>query len=150
MTALPSPACQAISAPARSGWVQFLGAGRGVRVTALIVAIAAISLADLEMTILFLKNGGMSELNPLARWVISLNCAWLLGAWKVTLAGLCCTILFFTRKTRAAEIGAWVCALVMVWLACRWGAYADEAGSLGEAFHNLAQSGSPTWVELAN
>lgn len=149
MTALPTSSRAARTPPIDGGWLR-LHAGRPIRVMALLVAIIAISLADLHMTVLFLKNGGMSELNPLARWVISLNCEWLLGAWKVLLVSLCCTILYCTRHARAAELGAWVCAIIMVWLAVRWGDYAEQAGLLGATTHTVAQTNSPHWVQFVD
>jgi len=107
---------------------------RTIRVSMLLLVIAAISLGDLYLTLTFLKSGGMNEGNPIARYIMSFDCQWLLSAWKVLLTMSACGILLGCRKARSAEIAAWFGVAVMVWLAFRWHEYAyfapDAAASV--------------------
>lgn len=103
---------------------------RGWRVIALTAVIAVLSVLDLRLTLAFLKTGGMSEGNPIARWIISHNCEWLLTGFKLGLVGLTCVILIVLRQRRAAELGAWIGFGVMAWLMVQWELYAEQATQL--------------------
>jgi hypothetical protein len=120
---------------------------RSSRVTALVVATTAIGLGDLYLTLTYLHGPGMSEGNPLARWIISMNSPWLLAAWKVMLLSLTGVILFVTRKSRSGEVAAWVCAGVMVWLAGQWTQYAEKAPSLTPVIEQIADGHD--WVKFS-
>ncbi|MCA3005634.1 MAG: DUF5658 family protein [Planctomycetaceae bacterium] len=122
---------------------------RSVRVAVLVTAIALMSLGDLYMTLTFLTHGGMSEGNPIARWVMSFNCEWLLSAWKVILLGVTCGLLLLTRRTRSAEIAAWFCVAVMVWLSVRWITYAGYAAEAATAVAEVEQRPAD-WVRFDN
>lgn len=100
---------------------------RSSRVTALVFAVGAISLADLYLTLTFLSGPGMNEGNPLARWIIGLGSPWLLALWKVMLLAITSFALFLTRRSRTGEIATWVCLGVMIWLAGQWMKYAERA-----------------------
>src|SRR5262245_27522846 len=63
---------------------------RAVRVLALTAAIALMSAADLYITLVYLKSGGMSEGNPLARWVMATGSAGALAGWKLVSVGVAC------------------------------------------------------------
>lgn len=122
---------------------------RGIRVVALVTAVAAISLADLHLTLSHLQGVGMGEANPLARFIMSYNCAWLLGAWKVMLAGLTCAILVSTRKHRSAEIAAWVACGICLWLLGRWVHYLEHAPTMvTPILHQVAEGNVPMWVRF--
>lgn len=121
---------------------------RGLRVTVLCVVILIISVADLELTLRFLTSGGMSEGNPLARYIMGFNCQWLLGAWKIMLTAVACGTLFGLRTRLTAELGAWLCAAVMVWLAIRWGFYADYAGLAAEHMLSATPCKPTDWVAI--
>lgn len=124
---------------------------RGWRVVALTAVIAVLSVLDLRLTLAFLKTGGMSEGNPIARWIISHNCEWLLTIFKLGLVGLTCIILIVLRQRRAAELGAWIGFGVMAWLMVQWELYAEQATQLtvmmAEA-ERLADLKIVNWVTL--
>src|SRR6266478_4968970 len=61
--------------------------GRSCRVIALLVAVVLMSLGDLHITLTYLTSVGMSEGNPLARWVMGYNNPGLLVAWKLAPGG---------------------------------------------------------------
>lgn len=141
----PTPPSTAAARPiaARGWWPR-----RSARVIALVVAIFAVSVTDLYLTILYLRHGGMGESNPIARWVIQMNCAWLLSCWKLALVGGACTILLATRRRWSAEVGAWVGAAVMVWLGLHWANYVEAVHHLPVSTSVLADYRSPEWVQF--
>jgi len=112
----------------------------------LLSAVLLLSIGDLIMTLTYLTSVGMAEGNPIARLVMSYRSPWYLVVWKAASLTSACGILFIHRHRRAAEIGAWICALVLVWLTFRWSAYIGEV-QMGPAAAAAAQS-DPSWVTL--
>lgn len=121
---------------------------RLVRVWVLVCFVALVSLADLYLTLLHLTHGGMSEGNPVARWLMIHGTATSLIVWKIVLAGTSCWILLRLARTRSAELGAWLCAGVMLWLGVRWADYVAELQSLAPVIHQLHQIDSGRWIVL--
>ncbi len=107
-------------------------ARRDVRVALLVVLVLLMCFVDLTVTLNYLTTAGFNEANPLARWIMQFNCAWILAAWKLLLMAITGGLLLFTRKHLSSEIGAWLCLVVMIWLMARWHAYSDSAHSTTE------------------
>lgn len=99
---------------------------RDIRVIALAVAIVAMSIGDLSMTLTFLTHGGMIESNPIARAVMNHNSPALLTLWKSCSVGLAVGILLYARRHRSAEIAAWIGLLAMTCLMVHWIRYIDQ------------------------
>lgn len=123
---------------------------RSFRVIVLCAVILLISVADLEITLMFLTSGGMAEGNPIARYVMSFDCQWLLGAWKLLLTGLACGTFICFRTRLSVELATWLCAAVMVWLAIRWGFYADYAALAAEHSIRVVAVPPPDWVSITD
>jgi hypothetical protein len=122
------------------------GARRVRRMAALIAAIAVLSAADLYITLLYLGSVGMSEANPLARWVMATSSTGFLVWWKSLSVGLACAIFWTTRRHRSAEAAAWACCALLVWLTVRWTAYSHEVAKLTPAIGTLALIDDGRWV----
>lgn len=120
--------------------------GRARRVLLLTVAIVAMSIADLIITLGYLRSGGMGEANPLARWVMNYGSANVLIVWKGLTVATACGIFIATRRARAAEIGAWSCCLVLTWLSVRWIAYSREIATAPVGAAEIIESSR--WVSL--
>lgn len=120
---------------------------RAWRVMGLTIAIASMSLVDLYITLLYVRSVGMGEANPLARWVIEHFSPQVLVAWKLLTVVVACTIFAVARRTRAAEVGAWVCCAVLVWLTVRWITYSTEVTHLTPVLHILSQTDTAKWVQ---
>jgi hypothetical protein len=118
------------------------------RVLALILAIVALSLGDLYMTLTYLKSGGMGEANPVARWVINHGSPGLLVFWKVATVAVASLILFYARRRASAEVAAWGCCFVLTWLTVRWHSYAEEVSRATPALQAVAEADGERWVEL--
>lgn len=123
-------------------------AHRPVRVVLLVVAIAAMSLVDLYLTLLFLTHTGMSEANPLARAMIAYQSPAILAAWKTMTVVLCGGILIFMRSRRSAELGAWVGAIVLGLLMAHWTRYIDHKGSFTQEMQLVSAEIDPSFVRL--
>ena len=124
--------------------------GRSIRVVVLIIAIIALSLGDLSMTLTYLRSVGMGEGNPLARLVIEYNSPALLVAWKCASVLLACIIFGLYRKRAFTEVACWCCVAVLAWLTIRWWNYASEATDLAQHIHVLATaSDRADWVQLS-
>ena len=123
---------------------------RTFRVAALLTAVVAMSLADLYLTLTHLRGAGMGEGNPIARWVMSANCIWALGAFKLGLMGISTLILWKVRQRGSAEIAAWLCCGVMVWLTMQWKAYSEALPALTPVIHRMAtiDDESSDWVKF--
>ena len=108
-------------------WVQDLASQvcalftrRPFRVVVLSLAIAAMSCVDLYLTLLYVTNIGMNEMNPLARAMMEYQSPAILAAWKMGTVMLSIGILILIRKQRSAEIGAWIGCMVLGWLMVHW------------------------------
>jgi hypothetical protein len=112
----------------------------------LLCLVVIVSLADLALTLIFLRSIGMSEGNPIARWVMGANCPWVLVLFKIVLVGFACTVLWRTRHSRAAKLGAGVGCLVMLWLCLRWVGYTEQVSSVVMANPEITQTS--TWVRF--
>ena len=91
------------------------------------------------MTLVHLLSVGMYEGNPLARTVMAMNSPALLAGWKLATIVATVGILFWVRRTRQGELGAWLCLCVLTWLTLRWTTYSDalaEAGLCLESARN--------------
>ena len=127
----PTPAVTGASGPATCS-------SSAPRVLVLVAVIVALSIVDLCFTINWATSVGMVESNPLARSLMrSADCPWVLALWKVLTAGLGVGIFIATRRRWQAEVGAWLCALVMVWLTVRWLQYNAYMTDLTSALDTL-------------
>lgn len=105
---------------------------RDVRVAALLVAIACMSLGDLYMTMMFLTHGGMAESNPIARAVMLHNSPAMLAIWKLATVALSVGILFYVRRRSIGEAAAWAGCAVMTLLTLHWINYINETAAYAE------------------
>lgn len=124
--------------------------GRSCRVIALILTIVLLSVADLYITLVYLHSGGMGEANPLARWIMGHGSPVLLALWKFLTVGVAVAIFYKTRSTRASEVGAWACVLLLTWLTIRWGYYSDEITKITPTIHYLGEHEQSRWVTMTD
>lgn len=123
---------------------------RPIRVFLLSVAIVMMSLADLQITMTFLRSGGMGEGNPLARLVMEHGSQTLLVVWKCASVAFACLIFCKYRTHRCAEIACWVSFIVLTWLLVRWINYSEEAWKLTPALHAMHEADVGQWVRMAD
>jgi hypothetical protein len=121
---------------------------RSARVVWLLCTIMLLSLADLQMTYVHLTTIGLGEANPIARLVMSAESPALLITWKLASVCLACGVFYLGRARPLAEIAAWFCVLVLVWLMLRWGAYSTEMARVCPNLHMVMQSEAGVWVTM--
>ncbi|MBX3360271.1 MAG: hypothetical protein KF912_12905 [Phycisphaeraceae bacterium] len=115
---------------------------RASRVLWLVGLTVTVAFADLYMTLIHATSVGLHEANPLARALMLYNCPWVVVAFRSLTIILFALVLIRARTRPSAEIAAWTCALVMVWLLFRWDEYNSNAQELTTALalideHNL-------------
>lgn len=116
--------------------------------TAILAAIVALSLVDLDLTLLYSTTLGMVEINPIARSIMGLGSVWGIVAWKLFTAGTAVGLLYYTRRYATAELGALVCLGTLVWLTARWMNYNHDAWVLANAEMREAVARDPEFVML--
>ena len=124
-------------------------AARRRRVALAVFAIIIFSLADLYFTILYARTVGMSEANPLARLVMSMNSPTLLGLWKCATVAGACLIFWAFRHKRATEAAALACMCALGALTIWWSVYTRELPQYTTGFHALAAT-EANWVQFAD
>lgn len=129
--------CRAWAAPPPQGCPR--AAARARRVTLLLPALGLMGITDLLCTILYMGSVGMIELNPLARLIASEGGADNLAAFKLCSMFASCGILYRLRRTKQAELAAWVCAAALTALMIHWVRYSEYAPGIAAAVHALEQ-----------
>jgi hypothetical protein len=125
-----------------------LAKSRPRRVVLLLIAVVAMSLADLDLTITYSTTTGMIETNPIARAIMQGGTVYHLIAWKFATVGLACGLLYAARVHRAAELGAWLSLAVMGWLIIHWLTYNNEVAILTSPQLSAVVEADPRWVVL--
>jgi hypothetical protein len=119
---------------------------RPTRVRMMLAAVVAMSIVDLDMTLVYAKTTGMVESNPIAREIMQTGSVWLLVAWKFLTVTIAAGLLYRVRQHRAGELGAWLCLAIMLWLTARWLSYNEEVQVLQCAATSAAVQGDPRFV----
>jgi hypothetical protein len=92
----------------------------------------------------------MSEGNPVARWIMGQDSPALLTLWKAITVGIATAIFYATRRTPAAEFGAWTCVLLLIWLTIHWASYSDAVRGFTPELEVLADHREHTrWVTMS-
>jgi hypothetical protein len=122
---------------------------RPARISAMLVAIIAMSLADLYMTLAHVLHFGMIEANPIARRIMETGSPAELIIWKLTTVLLAVGIFFAFRRQRTGEIGALACLVVMTWLTAHWFNYNTAVSTLTPDMHALATVNEHGFVSMS-
>lgn len=124
---------------------------RDRRLILLVLAIALMSLVDLSCTLTYMRTSGMIELNPLARQMIAIGQAPQLIMFKLFTTMLSCGALYLARRNPRAELCAWVCAGLMVWLMIHWVVFNQNVHAFTDDLATLALTDGqyePRWVKI--
>jgi hypothetical protein len=112
----------------------------------LLVAVAAMALGDLVMTLIWLNSVGMLEANPIARLVMGLSSPWMIALWRGASLFLGVFILYRLRHRLHAEIGAWICFAAMAALSMHWFAVNHDASRMTAAYADASIMDDPRYV----
>ncbi len=127
-----SPAASDESLGGIRGWLAHVSsdAVRARRVSVLVLAFAVLGVADLVLTMSYMGGIGLFEGNPLARALAIGGGAGSLVAFKLLTIALSAVILFGLRTKRSAELGAWLCVVVMSVVSLEWKKYSSAADEI--------------------
>lgn len=121
---------------------------RRIRVVSLLVAIFAMSMGDLYMTVTYASQVGMIEMNPLARALMQGESHAPIIIFKLATVTLATMLLFKVRQTRVGELACWAGMVGLLWLTIRWAEYNKAMEELTPAIHTLANVEPGSWVEM--
>jgi hypothetical protein len=121
---------------------------RRIRVVTLLVAIFAMSMGDLYMTVTYASQVGMIEMNPLARALMRGDSHVPIILFKLATVGISTGLLFKVRGTRVGELACWAGLVGLLWLTIRWVDYNKAMVELTPALHTLANVEAGSWVEI--
>ncbi len=94
---------------------------RGLRVLAMIVALWAMNIMDLHLTLVAINMGNFYEVNPIARHFVNDPASLVL--FKISLVTLSTALLFLLRVHRSAEMACLIMTGIYTALMVLWGIY---------------------------
>lgn len=109
------------------------------RINLVLLAVVLMGLADLAYTLTYMRGSGMIEANPIARAMIEIGAARQLVLYKLLTLVVCCGAIYVCRKTRQAELGAWICCSVMLLLTFHWVNYNAMMSEMTTEFAIMAE-----------
>jgi len=109
------------------------------RVALLVVAMVLMGLADLQLTLTYMRSVGMIELNPLARAMVDLGGAPQLIRFKLLSIALSAGLLYLMRRHSIAERCAWLSCAALLFLTFHWVRYNDRPVTPDSSVAALAQ-----------
>lgn len=120
---------------------------RDLRFLGYSLAIVLMSVADLKMTLFYVTSVGMTEVNPIARFLMVYGGVCSIVLWKAATVACGVFILWRIRRHRVAEVGAWICCAVLAALCVHWFRYNDQVTTLATEVMHLHDTRNGTdWV----
>lgn len=121
---------------------------RGTRVILALAVVALMSAADLWMTLLHMRSGGMMEANAIVRFVAATGSPALLAWWKVASVMPCLLLLFARRDRVGTEVAAWGACLLMSLVVWHWVGYSQAVMDFGSTMLDAQAQNDATWVAM--
>lgn len=120
------------------------------RLALLITAIVLMGLADLALTLIYLRSIGMVEMNPIARMMISIGQTRQLVLFKLLTITVSIGCLIIMRHHRWAERAAWCAAALLLGLMFYWVSYNNSLSALTNEITLLVSGDeqSDYWVRI--
>lgn len=115
------------------------------RLMLVLLAIAMMSIADLVCTLIYMSSVGLMELNPVARFMVSVGDARQLIIFKLFTMTLSCGALYFARRHPISERVAWICAAGLLGLMLHWTSFNSSVSGLTNEITILALQGGHEW-----
>lgn len=115
----------------------------------LLLAVVALSLADLIVTLIHLKTVGLVEANPLARWIINTTgSTWALAAFKGATVATCVALLYRLRHHIEGEIASWCAVGILVGMCFLWHGYTHTMLDPNEVILAQGEPWEEYWLQL--
>lgn len=136
---LPALAEGSLSTRLAKGFDCPLLRSRARRINLALVSVVLMGLADLAYTLTYMRGSGMIEVNPIARTMLEIGSVRQLVMYKLLTLVVCCGAIYFCRRAKQAEVGAWLCCLVMLGLTLHWVNYNSAVSELTAEFAVMAE-----------
>lgn len=120
---------------------------RQLRVMLLLAALVLFSAADLWMTLLHMRSGGMMEANAVVRLVATTGSPMVLVLWKLGCVAPFVLIMYSRRHRKAAEVACLAACVLLGLVTWRWMGY-SEVLMAHTGYMLDVQSESPYWVAM--
>ena len=115
----------------------------------LLLAVIALSLADLAVTLIHLKTVGLVEANPLAVWIIrTTGSTWAIAAFKCATVGVCVALLYRLRHHIEGEIASWCAVGILVGMCFLWHSYSTALNDSREVILAHGELYGDHWLQL--
>jgi hypothetical protein len=102
-------------------------APRSRRILLILMGVVILSLADLAITLAYLRANWMMEANPIAAYLIkTTQSAWLLAWYKIITVAVCVALLYRVRHSRAGEVAAWCALAILCIMSIMWRSYSNH------------------------
>jgi hypothetical protein len=122
---------------------------RSRRVTLLVASIVILSLADLIITLAYLRAHWMMEANPIAAWLIRYTqSSWTLVAYKCATMGTCVAVLYRLRKHAAGEAAAWCAVAILTVMSLMWHNYSRQFENPEDMVLAQTHTSNDSWLGL--
>lgn len=124
---------------------------RDIRFFCYSLAIVLMSIADLKMTLAYVTTVGMTEVNPIARFLMLYGGVCSIILWKSATVACGVFILWRIRRHRVAEVGAWICCAILAALCVHWFRYNEQVTTLAaEVMHLHDSKSGEDWVVVGD
>lgn len=120
---------------------------RQLRVLLLLAALVLFSAADLWMTLLHMRSGGMMEANAVVRLVATTGSPMVLVFWKLGCVAPFVLIMYSRRHRKAAELACLAACVLLGLVTWRWMGY-SEVMMAHTGYMLDVQRESPYWVAM--
>lgn len=147
-SAATMPARTPSPASARRGPLPRADAAREFRVCVLLFTVALLSAADLWMTLLHMRSGGMMEANVLVRNLARLGSPALIAWWKLASVTPFLLLIFITRRRPGAELTAAAACVLLAYVTWHWAGYSDALMRYGDMLLQMPIQDHPSWITL--
>ncbi|MBY0111174.1 MAG: DUF5658 family protein [Phycisphaerales bacterium] len=122
---------------------------RDIRFFCYALAIVLMSVADLKMTLFYVTSVGMTEVNPIARFLMLYGGVCSIILWKSATVACGVFILWRIRRHAVAEVGAVICCAILAALCVHWFRYNDQVTTLAnEVLHLHETRNASDWVVM--
>ncbi|NNF42900.1 MAG: hypothetical protein HKN62_07605 [Phycisphaerales bacterium] len=113
-----------------------------------LAGVVILSIADLIVTLGYLRTIGMVEANPIAAYLIKhTQSPWVLSAYKAVTVGICISLLYRVRWHRSGEVAAWCALGILVVMSVLWHNYSQEIDSPVQ-LQTVLSDHSDQWLRL--
>jgi hypothetical protein len=117
--------------------------------TRLLLAVAALSVVDLVVTLTYMKTVGMYEANPIVHFIAGLgNPLLTISLFKIATVAIGIGLLHTLRRFQSARIAAALMVVVLLALSAQWARYGAQIVAIDVHAHQQHTNSESGWIHL--